>query len=52
MNPLIGTTAKETCQNASEALSALLVLMSGQHSDLTRLIAPIAAALEHASENE
>ena len=52
LNPLIGDTAKETIQNASEALSALLVLMSGQHSDLTRLIGPIAAALEHASENE
>lgn len=52
MNPIIGSTAKETIQNASEALSALIVLMSDRHSDLTRLIWPIAAALEHAAETE
>ena len=52
MNPIIGTTAKETIQNASEALSALIVLMSDRHSDLTRLIGHIAAALEHAAETE
>lgn len=52
MNPLIGSTDKETIQNASEALSALIVLMSDRHSDLARLIGPIAAAIEHVAEAE
>lgn len=52
MNPLIGSSAKETIQNASEALSALIVLMSDKHSDLVRLISPIASAIEHATETE
>lgn len=46
-NPLIGDTAKETIQNASEALSALITLMTDRHSDLCRLLSPIQSAIEH-----
>jgi len=46
VNPLVGETPKETVQNVAEAMSALLVLMAPQHSDLCRLMSPLLAALE------
>ena len=52
MNPLVGDTPKETVQNVAEAMSALLVLMAPQHSDLCRLMSPLLAALETISEQE
>lgn len=50
MNPLIADTAHETVQNVTEAMSALIVLMSHQHSDICRLMAPMLHALEHLAE--
>jgi hypothetical protein len=51
MNPLIGLTHKETVQNVTEALSALLILMAPQHSDLCRLMSPLLAALEAVADS-
>lgn len=48
-NPLIGSTTLETVQNASNAMSALIVLLSHKDNDLCMLASPIAAALYHAS---
>lgn len=50
MNPLIADSPKETAQNISEAMSALIALMSDRHSDLCRLLSPIQAAIEHIAE--
>ena len=52
MNPLIGETPKETVQNVAEAMSALLVLMAPQHSDLCRLMSPMLAALEQVANTD
>ena len=49
VNPLIGAGSRETVENAAEALSAALVLMADQHSDLCRLLWPILGAMEHAA---
>lgn len=48
MNPLIGSTPDETMANASEALNALMCLLSKdtQHSGIVFLLMPIASALE------
>jgi len=51
-NPLIGETTKDTIENVSEALNALLVLMSVSHSAICRLIEPLAHALEHAANQD
>lgn len=47
MNPLIANSLKETAQNISEAMSALIILMADRHSDLCRLLSPIQSAIEH-----
>ena len=46
-NPLIGASDRETIENAAEALSAAIVLMSGKHSGLARLLTPVLNALEN-----
>lgn len=51
-NPLIGASHRETIENATEALSAAIVLMAPQHSDLCRLLSPILAALEHVTADD
>ena len=54
MNPLIGTTPKETAQNASAAMNALLVLLSkdAQGDGLAYLMMPIVAAVESIADAE
>lgn len=54
MNPLIGATPKETAQNASAAMNALLVLLSkdAQGSGMEFLLMPIAAAIESIADAE
>ena len=52
MNPLVGETPKETIQNVAEAMSALLVLMAYQHSDLCRLMSPMLSALEQIANTD
>lgn len=50
-NPLISIEShKETIQNASEALEALMILLADQHSGLCRLLAPIAHAIAHVAD--
>lgn len=51
-NPLIGISSRETIENATEALSAAMVLMADRHSALCRLLAPVLGAMEHAVEME
>lgn len=51
-NPLIASSDLETVQNVSEALTALIALMSHSHSDLCRLMAPIQHAIEHVASKE
>lgn len=50
-NPLIGESKLETAQNAAEALSALIELMSHKHSNLCRLMSPIAQALDFLADD-
>lgn len=50
-NPLIGTSVRETVENAAEALSAALVLMAGHQSDLCRLLSPVHDGLEAAGDD-
>lgn len=45
-NPLIGTSKRETIENAAEALSAAVVLLADKHSGLCRLLTPILDVLE------
>ncbi len=45
-NPLIGTSPRETIENAAEALSAAVVLMDVKHSGLSQLLMPILNVLE------
>lgn len=45
-NPLIGTSKRETIENAAEALSATIVLLADKHSGLCRLLTPILDVLE------
>lgn len=45
-NPLIGTSKRETIENAAEALSAAIVLLADKHSGLCRLLMPILEVLE------
>ena len=54
MNPLIGTTPKETAQNASAAMNALLVLLSKdtQSTGIEYLMMPIVAAMESIADAE
>lgn len=49
-NPLISDSPLETAQNTSEALSALIALMSDKHSDVCRLMSPIVHSLEYLSD--
>lgn len=48
-NPLIGANSLETVQNVTEAFNELLALLANKHSGLTRLMEPMAHALEHAA---
>lgn len=45
-NPLIGTSKRETIENATEALSAAVVLLADKHSGLCRLLTPILDVME------
>ena len=45
-NPLIGTSKRETIENAAEALSAAVVLLADKHSGLCRLLTPVLDLLE------
>lgn len=51
-NPLVGPSPRETVQNVTEALSAVMGLLAPVHSDLFRLMAPIIAALEYADRQK
>lgn len=51
-NPLIGESARETIENATEALNALVALLAPQHSGLCRLLGPIVAALEYEADRD
>jgi hypothetical protein len=46
-NPLIGTSTRETIENATEALSAAVVLMADRHSGIVSLLSPVLDALEN-----
>lgn len=45
-NPLIGTSKRETIQNAAEALSAAVVLLAHQHSGIVSVLTPVLDTLE------
>ncbi len=45
-NPLIGTSKRETIENAAEALSAAVVLLADKRSGLCRLLTPVLDLLE------
>lgn len=45
-NPLIGTSKRETIENAAEALSGAVVLLADKHSGLCRLLTPVLDLLE------
>ena len=50
-NPLIAETPIETVQNVAEAMSALMAMMTTNHSGLCRLMEPLLHALEHVADN-
>jgi ABC-type transporter Mla subunit MlaD len=45
-NPLIGSSRRETINNATEALSAVVVLLANNHGGLSELLSPVLAGLE------
>lgn len=49
INPLIADQTLETIQNVTEAMTALVTLLSHEHSDLARLMVPMLHALEYES---
>lgn len=51
-NPLIGSSASDTMNNAVEALDALIVLLADSNSGVARLLMPIAHALEVGATQE
>jgi hypothetical protein len=53
MNPLIGTSPKETAQNATAAMSELMALLSkdANSTGIEYLLMPIASALESIADD-
>lgn len=45
-NPLIGSSLRETIENAAEALSAVVVLLADKHEGLCELLTPVLTGLE------
>ncbi len=47
MNPLIGSSPRETAENVVEAFGALMNLLADSNSGLCRLLGPIEDAIKH-----